>query len=90
MGDMADDLMDRMDALEDGYETFEERLDDIPPFLWLANSGERYVIAKMERGHIRNTIWMLGQWVREGRGSNEAEIVGVQRWKNLLKRFDEA
>lgn len=89
MGDMADLLMDQMDAMEGGCETFEERLEELPPHLWLANSGEHYVIAKMEARHVANTVRMLGRWVDAGRGDSEADIVGKRRWENLLKRLKE-
>ena len=94
MGEMADLQMDlecdAWDEWNEGRSSFEDPLAAMPSHLWLANDGGRYVIAKMERRHIRTTLAMLGRWVRDRRGSDEAEIVGAQRWKNLLKRFEEA
>lgn len=87
MGEMADMLTDQMfDPCEDEYE---DLLEDLGPHLWLANDRTQYLIAKMDKHHIINTVRMLQRWVRTGRGNSCAEIVGKKRWDNLVKRLKE-
>ncbi len=77
---------------EDEYfndESFETRLDDYPPNVWLQNDGQDIEIIDMTVSHARNTVRLIEKWVREGRGDDGGAIVGEERFENLRRRAND-
>ncbi len=77
---------------EDEYfsdESFEDRLTEYPPHVWLQSDGQDIEIIDMTVSHARNTVRLIEKWVREGRGVSPAGIVGEARFENLKRRAND-